>query len=1491
MRSNHRQVPTRDYGVSKQDSTLNGAAPPQRNTDLKESLKQEPRAESRPENRLNFHRDNQIDSRRQKHSAPHRVPKPAFNLGAPIHGYSSRFTANNDHLPLGPGSSGRPQLAVTASTSFSVDERPENIGVSKAATQDKAAPLYKSFFSDDRRRKAGVKPGRDHNRDASSKQVNPPHSSREVGYHHRTNNKIDAHLKLAHASLELNSGRRSRDRGTKPSNTEHSSHDSGHAMYGRRSASPNFHRQSGRSRSPDPLRQRRLSSSDQYHKPSRTDSLLSFPQDNSRPTIENQSSTSADGELKILPSLAPAEIRQEGNKTHFDSIDSSMLEAFGPEAVPTSTKPVSQNLQIPRTSFAEYLKRSKLTIPPNPNVVGDIPTGSKLNAPVKSDGTIESLSESKHAHPQAQNRRVSETNADSAHLENGSGDGEATFEGKMRTTPDSSTFASGARDSSPPPAAEPSMKNDAYVSARSASPKNMEASICSKPVSSSDILESTPILGREGSFNDANKSLLKPSKTGSPSISRGTIEDLDSKGRALDSPASCDALHNGIDLQLNKQVSLKSEPTKHIEETEEPQEPQEPEEVDIAPINAPRTPQPALTTDDSDHIHLSPHASEWSMLSPIHDNADEVDFNFNDLATIKESIDSQLLEVDSDNEEFADDMSGVSEAETIVGEFPEPLSLGSALARKNGRDVARHRLKRRSAVSPRASSDDEELQPRRSRRSNPVLLQASSDEEEFLPKHSGKRVGSSSAQVPSDESGPNSDAGRSLPDSIEPDALPLLKQPYKMRRNAGGVSLLQRACKRGDIEDARNFLDRGASANEKDFCGFTCLHEAALKGHLDIVKLLIERDAQVNAKSDEAGHSETALFDAAENKHVDVVRFLLEAGADPSVTNLQGLTALTKIFLAHADEDGYTKIVALLRNDEFAYKNRSESTSASSGLLDPVDDPNEEYFQSLTKKKGILRFAASGAKEITANYFVAGNTLSQKPDMLFLAARNGHAELLDIILGLDPGSFDIDTENSVGCTVLIASVGRGHYEVVESLLAKNADPRMCRNGDGLNALEIAQRSVEYDPREVALIREHMELRGVATGTHDSEAIKDEHPEISLEKDTGSHDPEAPKHRLSEDLTVDSQKAKRLKASVVDSKFSKNTSIENPPPIVSPEPHTKRESSSSEDAKIEDEIQDSPEPLAQLRSLDEQEADVQYDLPVVHGHELSPTADEPQLASDKSQDEHHRAEEARIWQQKVEAKKQARRETFIKTEREKERKRKHEEEVLAAEQERLAEEAEKLRSEAEQLAREQAQAIAAQRQVLRRELVVASYPVGLRSFKVGAVPTKTELARFAPIYVFGISGVNCVVDLQLVLMTGQTQAELLRQNVFEKVESLDLAAKSKVWQLFEPMINDAHGDSSPADHTLFQNLDINFVKLELVELYVKLNFPELEQMVWTEKRITRVDMGSLRPCTSLERSIQSLDPTATQFSKNFVPPKLQTRKDAVSSIECNSRTIW
>jgi ankyrin repeat protein len=94
-----------------------------------------------------------------------------------------------------------------------------------------------------------------------------------------------------------------------------------------------------------------------------------------------------------------------------------------------------------------------------------------------------------------------------------------------------------------------------------------------------------------------------------------------------------------------------------------------------------------------------------------------------------------------------------------------------------------------------------------------------------------------------------------------------------------GCMSIHTAARGGNLAEIKKQLAWGANPNSKTFWyKDTPLIVAAAYGHTEVVKLLLEKGAQVNM-GNEGG--ETALHYAARHGHTKVMRILLEHGADP----------------------------------------------------------------------------------------------------------------------------------------------------------------------------------------------------------------------------------------------------------------------------------------------------------------------------------------------------------------------------------------------------------------------------------------------------------------------------------------------------------------------------------------------------------------------------------------------------------------------------------
>ena len=94
----------------------------------------------------------------------------------------------------------------------------------------------------------------------------------------------------------------------------------------------------------------------------------------------------------------------------------------------------------------------------------------------------------------------------------------------------------------------------------------------------------------------------------------------------------------------------------------------------------------------------------------------------------------------------------------------------------------------------------------------------------------------------------------------------------------------------GDTKALKQALTDGADANAiNSKSGATLLASAALMGHTEIVALLLEHGADVNARSKDGG---TALHAAAFLGRVETVKLLLDKGADTTLRHKMGSTAI-----------------------------------------------------------------------------------------------------------------------------------------------------------------------------------------------------------------------------------------------------------------------------------------------------------------------------------------------------------------------------------------------------------------------------------------------------------------------------------------------------------------------------------------------------------------------------------------------------------------------
>jgi ankyrin repeat protein len=191
----------------------------------------------------------------------------------------------------------------------------------------------------------------------------------------------------------------------------------------------------------------------------------------------------------------------------------------------------------------------------------------------------------------------------------------------------------------------------------------------------------------------------------------------------------------------------------------------------------------------------------------------------------------------------------------------------------------------------------------------------------------------------------------------------------------------------GDSVAVDLFLKAGMDVNSKEEgSGVTPLMAASAKNHFEIVKALLNQNADMNIRFKDG---DTALILAAKGGHIQVVKALLDKGADINAQNNSGATALM-----YAALNGFEEIVK--------------------ALLAKNADVNIQG-----KERGYTA--------------------------LIFAAEKGHIQVIKALL--DKGA-DINARNKMKMTALMEASKNGHTEIVKLLLAKGAKATFTDNGNG-----------------------------------------------------------------------------------------------------------------------------------------------------------------------------------------------------------------------------------------------------------------------------------------------------------------------------------------------------------------------------------------------------------------------------------------------------------
>jgi len=279
-------------------------------------------------------------------------------------------------------------------------------------------------------------------------------------------------------------------------------------------------------------------------------------------------------------------------------------------------------------------------------------------------------------------------------------------------------------------------------------------------------------------------------------------------------------------------------------------------------------------------------------------------------------------------------------------------------------------------------------------------------------------------------------------------------------------TLLILASANGNLEVVNYLLNKGANVRAKTDQGVSSFSLAAEKGHLEIVKALYRKNSSILEQKDKKGR--TALIWAAMKGHLDVVKFLVSENAD---TNLQSNEGETPLLVAstnnHDDvvnfltgrENTVTGTLGGTTTGRFPANNDVLISEASKGKWNTVrsliNNRNMNY-QDKNGKTALIAAAENGHEQLVSELITFGVDVNLKKQngisALHLESQNGHLQNVQALLlkadninALAPYKF------KKNYTPLIFAAINGHAQVVSEFLQKGANVEQ-KTQDGFNAI-------------------------------------------------------------------------------------------------------------------------------------------------------------------------------------------------------------------------------------------------------------------------------------------------------------------------------------------------------------------------------------------------------------------------------------------------------
>ncbi|XP_072283251.1 E3 ubiquitin-protein ligase MIB2 isoform X3 [Pyxicephalus adspersus] len=227
--------------------------------------------------------------------------------------------------------------------------------------------------------------------------------------------------------------------------------------------------------------------------------------------------------------------------------------------------------------------------------------------------------------------------------------------------------------------------------------------------------------------------------------------------------------------------------------------------------------------------------------------------------------------------------------------------------------------------------------------------------------------------------------------------------------------------------------------------GRTALQVASHLGHIEVVKVLIQANANIDLKDDEG---DSALHYAAYGNQPAIIRFLLTKGANAELLNNAKCTALYI-----AVNKGFTEVVQVLCIPNCAINVQDlhgdtplhyAITADYRSIIEILTEvPNIDFTVQNQQGFNLLHHSALKGNVLAVRKILerARQLVDSKKEdgftALHLATLNNHQEVVEILV--KEGRCDVNLRNNRNQTPLHLAVTHGHISLVQLLVTEGAD--------------------------------------------------------------------------------------------------------------------------------------------------------------------------------------------------------------------------------------------------------------------------------------------------------------------------------------------------------------------------------------------------------------------------------------------------------------------